>query len=115
MKKLFLGFGVFLALQSCMVEQFSVNTKTESFQNGGKIFGESTKDLKKNVDYTRSHTLVVIGINVMSDFEINEMEKKIGAEHYTIETKRYLIGNLCKYFTGGLVDGRRVTVFKRSE
>lgn len=102
-------------LQSCMVEQFSVNTKTESFENGGRIFGESTKGLKRNQDYTRSHTLFIIGINLLSDYEINEMAKKIGAEHYTIETKRYLIGNLCKYFTAGLVDGRRVTVFKRAE
>jgi hypothetical protein len=43
------------------------------------------------------------------------MAKKIGAEHYTIESKRYLLGNFCKYFTGGLIDGRKVTVFKRAE
>ena len=115
MKKVLLEFGVFVLLQSCMVEQFSVNTKTESFQNGGRVFGETTKGLKKNQDYTRSTTLFVIGINVLSDYEINEMAKKIGAEHYTIESKRYLIGNFCKYFTGGLIDGRRVTVFKRAE
>lgn len=115
MKKLLFGLGVLMMLQSCMVEQFSVNTKTESFQNGGRLFGESTKGLKKNEDYTRSHTLFVIGINAISDYEINEMAKKIGAEHYTIETKRYLIGNLCRYFTVGLVDGRRVTIFKRAE
>lgn len=58
-----------------MVEQFSVNTKTESFQNGGRIFGETTKGLK-NQDYTRSTSLFVIGINVLSDYEINEMAKK---------------------------------------
>jgi hypothetical protein len=115
MKKILFGFGFLISLQSCMVQQFSVNTKTESFQNGGRLFGESTKELKKNEDYTRSHTLFVIGINAMSDYEINEMAKKIGAEHYTIETKRYLVGNLCRYFTGGLIDARRVTVFKRAE
>lgn len=101
--------------QSCMVEQFSVNSKTESFQNGGRIFGESTKGLKKNEDYTRSSTLFIVGINVLSDFEVSEMAKKIGAEHYTIETKRSVIDNLCRYLTSGLVDGRKVTVFKRAE
>ncbi len=116
MKKLLLfGFGFALVLQSCMVEQFSVNTTTESFQNGGKLFGESTKGLKNNVDYTKSTTIFVLGVNIESDYEINEMAKKIGAEHYTIETKRYLIGNLCRYFTGSLVDAKRVTVFKREE
>jgi len=115
MKKLFVAISVSFLMFSCAVEQFQVNTKIESFENGGRIFGESTKGLKKNEDYTRSSTLFVIGINVISDYEINEMAKKIGAEHYTIETKRYLIGNLCRYFTVGLVDGKRVTVIKRAE
>ena len=115
MKKLLFAFGISSIMFSCAVEQFQVNTKTESFENGGRIFGESTKGLKKNQDYTRSHTLFIIGINILSDYEINEMAKKIGAEHYTIETKRYLIGNLCRYFTGGIVDGKRVTVMKRAE
>lgn len=114
-KLLFIAFGFVLVLQSCMVEQFSVNTTTDSFQNGGKIFGESTKGLKKNVDYTKSTSLFVLGVNVASDYEINEMAKKIGAEHYTIETKRYLVGNLCRYFTSFLIDAKRVTVFKRAE
>jgi hypothetical protein len=115
MKKLLIVFSFGLLAQSCSVEQFAVNTNAESFENGGQLFGESTKGLKKNQDYARSHTLFVIGINVLSDYEINEMAKKIGAEHYTIETKRYLVGNLCRYFTGGLIDGKRITVFKRSE
>jgi hypothetical protein len=115
MKKLLFVFGLSIMLQSCMVEQFSVNSKTEAFQNGGRIFGESTKGMKKNEDYTRSSTLFIVGINVMSDYEVSEMAKKIGAEHYTIETKRDILGNLCRYLTGGLVDGRRVTVFKRAE
>lgn len=115
MKKLLFVFGSLIMLQSCMVEQFSVNSKTESFQNGGRIFGESTKGMKKNQDYARSGTLFIVGINVMSDYEPGEMAKKIGAEHYTIETKRSLIDNLCRYLTGGLVDGKKVTVFKRAE
>lgn len=115
MKKLVLVTGLFLSLQSCMVEQFSINSKYESFENGGRVFGESKKGLKKNKDYARSSTLFVLGINLLSDYEINEMAKKIGAEHYTIETKRYLIGNLCRYFTFGVIDARRVTVFKREE
>jgi peroxiredoxin len=115
MKKIFVVISVSFLTFSCAVEQFQVNTKTESFENGGRVFGESTKGLKKNQDFTRSHTLFVIGINLLSDYEVNEMAKKIGAEHYTIETKRYLIGNLCRYFTGGLVDGKRVTVIKRAD
>jgi hypothetical protein len=115
MKKLLFVFGFSITLQSCMVEQFSVNSKTESFQNGGRIFGESTKGMKKNEDYTRSYTAFIVGINIMSDYEISEMAKKIGAEHYTIETKRDLLSNLCRYISGGLVDGRKVTVFKRAE
>ena len=115
MKKLLLMFSTATILTSCAVEQFPVNTKTESFENGGRIFGESKKGMKKNQDYAKTHTLFIIGINVLSDSEVDEMVKKIGAEHYTIETKRYLIGNLCRYFTGGLVDGKRVTVFKRAD
>ena len=114
MKKVFFGLGLVLLIQSCSVEQFAVNTKVESFENGGRILGESTKGLKRNVDFNKSTTLFVLGINLLSDYEIEEMAKKIGAEHYTIETKRYLVGNLCRYFTGGLVDAKRVTVFKRA-
>jgi len=116
MKKLLLfGFGFVLVLQSCMVEQFSVNTSTESFQNGGRVFGESKKGMKKNVDYAKSTTLFVLGVNVLSDYEITEMAKKIGAEHYTIETKRNLVGNLARYLTSTIIDYKRVTVFKREE
>jgi hypothetical protein len=115
MKKVLFGLGLVLLVQSCSVEQFAVNTKIESFENGGRIFGESTKGLKKNEDYKKSTTLFVVGINLASDYEIEELAKKIGAEHYTIETKRYLVGNLCRYFTGGIVDAKRVTVFKRTE
>jgi IS605 OrfB family transposase len=76
MKKLFVAISVSFLMFSCAVEQFQVNTKTESFENGGRVFGESTKGLKKNQDFTRSHTLFVIGINVISDYEVNEMAKK---------------------------------------
>ncbi len=115
MKKVLFGLGFMLLMQSCSVEQFAVNTKTESFENGGRLFGESTKGMKKNVDYCKSTSMFIVGINLVSDYEIEEMAKKIGAEHYTIETKRYLVGNLCRYFTGGIIDAKRVTVFKRSE
>jgi hypothetical protein len=76
MKKIFVAISVLFLMFSCTVEQFQVNIKTESFENGGRIFGESIKGLKKNQDFTRSHTLFVIGINLISNYEINEMAKK---------------------------------------
>lgn len=115
MKKLFWGLSIAFAIQSCGVQQFPINTKVEPFQNGGKVFGEKTKDLKPGEDYTKSGTLFVIGVNVISDYKTNEMAKKINAEHYTIETKSNLLSLFCNYFTGGIVDYKVVKVIKRAE
>lgn len=40
-----------LSISSCSVQQFAVNTETQPFENGGKVFGEKTKKLnfKKQV------------------------------------------------------------------
>ena len=63
-------------------EQFSINSKYEFFETGGRVFGESKKGLKKSKDYAHSSTLFVLEINLISDYEINEIAKKwIGTFH----------------------------------
>jgi len=115
MRKLLLMFGVSAILMSCGVQQFAVNTEVEPFENGGRVFGEKTNKLKKGEDYVRSGTLFVFGVNVMSDYETDEMAKKINAEHYTIETKSNLLSMLCSSFTRGIIDYKVVKVIKRAE
>jgi hypothetical protein len=115
MRKLLLMFGVSAILMSCGVQQFAVNTEVEPFENGGRVFGEKTNKLKKGEDYVKSGTLFVFGVNVMSDYETDEMAKKINAEHYTIETKSNLLSMLCSSFTRGIIDYKVVKVIKRAE
>jgi hypothetical protein len=115
MRKLLLMFGVSALLMSCGVQQFAVNTEVEPFENGGRVFGEKTNKLKKGEDYVKSGTLFVFGVNVMSDYETDEMAKKINAEHYTIETKSNLLSMLCSSFTRGIIDYKVVKVIKRAE
>jgi hypothetical protein len=116
MKKIYLlgtlAFG--LLINSCTVQQHCVNTKIVPFENGGRFFGEKTNGLRKGTDYVTGASLFFIGINAASD-DTHELITKLGADKYTIETRGYLIGNLCWYFTGGLVKGTKTTVFKRSE
>lgn len=100
---------------SCGVQQFSVNTKVEPFDHGGRVFGEKTKELKKGEDYTQSGTLFFLGINVLSDHTTEDLAKKINAEHYTIETKSNFLSFIAFTFTGGLVDYQVVKVIKRPE
>jgi hypothetical protein len=116
MKKIYLlgTLGFALLINSCMVQQHSINTKVVPFENGGRLFGESTKGLRKGTDYVTGASLYFIGINAASD-DTHELISKLGADKYTIETRYYLIGNICYYFTGGLVRGTKTTVFKRSE
>jgi hypothetical protein len=116
MKKTYLLFALllFFTVTSCMVQQHSINTKVVPFENGGRLFGESTKGLRKGTDYVTGASLYFIGINAASD-DTHELISKLGADKYTIETRYYLIGNICYYFTGGLVRGTKTTVFKRSE
>jgi hypothetical protein len=118
MKKVYLPISALilvLGMASCMVQQHSINTNVQPFQNGGRLFGESTKGLAKNTDYKTSHTMYVIGINTLSDSETQEMAKDLGADKYTVETKTSFIGGLCSYLTGGLVSGSKTTVFKRAQ
>jgi hypothetical protein len=39
-----------ISISSCSVQQFAVNTETQPFENGGKVFSKKTKELtfKKN-------------------------------------------------------------------
>jgi hypothetical protein len=115
MKKLLIMFSTSAVLMSCGVQQFSVNTKVEPFENGGRVFGETTKKLKKGEDYTKSGTLFLIGVNLLSDYDTDEMAKKINAEHFTIETKSNFLSFLCSSFTGGIVNYKVVKVIKRAE
>ncbi len=102
-------------LMSCGVQQFQVNTKVEPFENGGRVFGENTRKLKKGEEYTKSGTMFLIGINVASDSKTSEMAKRINAEHYTIETRSNFLSVLCTTFTSGIVGYKVVKVIKRAE
>jgi hypothetical protein len=113
MRKIVFGVLSVFALQSCGVEQFPVNTTVEPFQNGGRVFGEKTQGLKKGVDYAKSGTAFILGVNVLSDSKTSDMAKKINAEHYTIETKSNLLSILCARFTQGVIDYKVVKVIKR--
>jgi hypothetical protein len=115
MKKSLIMLSASAILMSCGVQQFSVNTKVEPFENGGRVFGEKTKKLKKGEDYTKSGTLFIIGINILSDYDTDEMAKKITAEHYTVETKSNLLSVLCSTFSRGIVNYKVVKVIKRAE
>ena len=102
-------------LMSCGVQQFPVSTKVEPFENGGRVFGEKTRKLKKGQDYTKSGTIFILGINVVSDSKTSEMAKRINAEHYTIETKSNILSVLFSSFTQGIVNYKVVKVIKRAE
>jgi hypothetical protein len=106
---------VVIAISSCTVQQHAVNTSVEPFQNGGRLFGESTKGLKRGADYKVSSTLYVLGINLLSDKPTIEMANELGAEKYTIQTKATVLGWVCMYATGGIINSTKTTVFKRSE
>jgi hypothetical protein len=115
MKYIYIITVVLISFSSCTVQQHAVNTSVEPFQNGGKLFGESTKGLKRNADYKVSTTLYVLGINLLSDKPTIEMVKELGAEKYTIQTKATVLGWVCMYATGGIINSTKTTVFKRSE
>ena len=57
----------------------------------------------------------VLGINLLSDKPTIEMVKDLGAEKYTIQTKATVLGWVCMYATGGIINSTKTTVFKRSE
>jgi hypothetical protein len=117
MKKIF-GLAVVsmaLFLSSCQVQQFSVNSELGPFENGGRILGESKAGMKRGEDYVISGTLYILGINILEDAPTDKMAQRIGAEHYTIETKRNVLSYSVAFFTGGLVGYSKTTVFKRTK
>ncbi len=94
-----------IAVTSCSVQQFSVNTETQPFENGGKIFGEKTRDL----EYKKTSDLHIIGINVQKS-DVGKVVKEMKTNSYTIETKSNLWLNI---LTMGLVDYKVVKVINR--
>lgn len=94
-------------LASCSVQQFAVNTEVESFENGGRIFGEKTKDLK----FKRDGDLHVLGINAKAS-NINSMVEELNTDSYTIETKSFLALRLASL---GMLDYRVVKVIDRTK
>lgn len=113
MKKVIILLSAATLFYSCGVQQFPVNTKVEPLANVGKVLGEKTKKLKKGEDYTKSGTVFLIGINIISDCDTYLMAKKINAENYTIETKSNFLSILFSVFTSGFVDYKVINVKKR--
>ncbi len=102
-------------LTSCSVQQFAVNTEIKPFQNGGKVKGENTKKMTKNVDYTKSGTFYIIGINVSPELLVETMAKSLNAEHYTVQTRKTFGSLLLNSLTGGLVSHTQTKVIKRAK
>ncbi len=101
-----------IVLNSCSVQQFPVNTKTQPFQNGGRLFGERMEKCGKNpwkLAYKKSADIHVLGFNVKSS-NIQNMAEELKANSYTIETKSNFI--IC-LITSGMVDYKVVKVIKR--
>jgi hypothetical protein len=116
MKKTILTGAIALVmLNSCGVQQFQVNSETKDFENGGRVFGEKTKELKKDKDYSKSGTFFIIGINAMNDAKTQEMAKKINADKYTIETKNNLLSVLISGISNGIFQYKVVKVIKRNK
>lgn len=98
-----------VAMSSCSVQQFAVNTSVKPFENGGKVFGERTKG--KEVKKTGS--LFVFGINCIPDKNTEVLAKELNASSYTIETKRNVLSAAVFYLTAGIVDYKVTKVIKR--
>lgn len=106
-KKVLLGVLVSISITSCSVQQFAVNTETQPFENGGKVFGEKTKALT----FKKSSDLHLLGINVQKS-NVKALARELDAEKYTIETKSSL---WLKILSLGIVDHKTVKVIKREE
>jgi len=104
-KKVLLGMLVCLSITSCSVQQFAVNTETLPFENGGKVFGEKTKELT----FKKTSDLHILGINV-KESNVEAIVKELEAEKYTIETKSSL---WLRILSLGMVDLKTVKVIKR--
>lgn len=99
--------GLLVMFTSCSVQQFAVNTDVESFENGGRVFGEKTKgkNFKKDGD------IHVLGINV-KESKVPKMVTELNTDSYTLETKSFL---LIRLISLGMVDYKVVKVIDRAK
>lgn len=111
-KKIFLGLGITLLTASCSIQQFAVNTNTQPFEKGGKVWGEKTKKSGTNgekSEFRKDNDVHLLGINVDKS-NVKKMVEELKATSYTIETKSNLFIQL---LTFGIVDYKIVKVIKR--
>lgn len=106
-KNLVLAMLVAISITSCSVQQFGVNTEIQPFENGGKVFGEKTKELT----FKKTSDLHVLGINV-KESNVEAIVEEMDAEKYTIESKSSL---WLQILSLGMVDYKTVKVIKREE
>jgi hypothetical protein len=106
-KKVLFGMLICVSISSCSVQQFAVNTETQPFENGGKVFGEKTKELT----FKKTSDLLVLGINVKKN-NVEALVKELHTEKYTIESKSSL---WLRILSLGMVDLKTVKVIKREE
>jgi hypothetical protein len=104
-KNLVLAILVTISISSCSVQQFGVNTETQPFENGGKVFGEKTKELT----FKKTSDLLILGINV-KESNVEALVEELDAEKYTIETKSSL---WLQILSLGTVDLKTVKIIKR--
>lgn len=104
-KKALFGMLVCISITSCSVQQFAVNTETQPFENGGKVFGEKTNELS----FKKTSDLHVLGINV-KEGNVKALVGELDAKNYTIETKSSL---WLRILSLGIVDLKTVKVIKR--
>lgn len=99
-------------MSSWSVQQFAVNTQTEPFQNGGKIWGERVEKCGKNgwtSEFRKDKDIHLIRINIRKS-NVAAMVEELKVSNYTIETKSNLI---ISFITFGIVDYKIVKVIKR--
>lgn len=106
-KKVVLAMLLGISITSCSVQQFAVNTETQAFENGGKVFGEKTKDLT----FKKTSDLHLLGINVKEN-NVKALVNDLEADKYTIETKSSI---WLRILTLGTVDLKTVKVIKREK
>jgi len=111
-KKIFVGLGVTLLIAFCSVQQFAVNTNTQPFGRGGKVWGEKTQKCgidEWKCEFRKDNDLHLLGINANKS-NVKKMVEELKATSYTIETKSNLFIQL---LTFGIVDYKIVKVIKR--
>lgn len=105
LRKVFFGLLFGFLISSCSVQQFSVNTETEPFQNGGKVFGERMKGKV----FIKDSDIHLLGVNIKHS-NVDQMKNELNTDSYTIETKTSL---WLQFLTGGIVAHKTVKVIKR--